>query len=97
MNIFQNKVVMNEHTSSQDIEQKIEALEALLADMRVVIGERRTMLSNTDKKLQQFQDSIYAVLMEEDHPSRRTRRFGHDDHGTPDRQAKPGKTPDRDG
>jgi hypothetical protein len=47
--------------------------------MRTLLGERRTMLTNADKKLQQFQDSIYAVLIEEEHPSRKVRHAEPDD------------------
>ncbi len=72
---------MVDDNNSREIAQKIQELEKRLGELSAVIGERRTMLSNAHKKLQQFQDSMYAVLMEEHHPSRKTRYTQHD---TPD-------------
>jgi hypothetical protein len=79
MKFFRNKAVMADNIDSQKIVQKIEELEGTLREMRTLLGERRTMLTNADKKLQQFQDSIYAVLIEADHPSRKARRAVPDD------------------
>lgn len=71
---------MAENNDSQEIVQKIEELEDTLREMRTLLGERRTMLTNADKKLQQFQDSMYAVLIEEEHPSRKARHAEPDGH-----------------
>ena len=71
---------MADDNNPQEIEQKIQELEDIVGQMRAVIGERRTMLSNADKKLQQFQDSMYAVLMEDNRPSRKPHRAKPDDH-----------------
>jgi hypothetical protein len=79
MKFFRNKAVMADNIDSQKIVQKIEELEDTLREMRTLLGERRTMLTNADKKLQQFQDSIYAVLIEEERPSRKARYAKSDD------------------
>lgn len=63
---------MTDDNTSQDMVQKIQELENLVGDMRIAIEARRTMLSNADKTLQQFQDSIYAALMEDEHSIRTT-------------------------
>ena len=68
---------MVDDNNTYEIAQKLQDLEDRLGELSAVIGERRTMLSNADKKLQQFQDSIYAVLMEENHPSRKARHTRH--------------------
>ena len=65
---------MGDDNNSQEMVQKIQELEDMVGEMRTLIGERRTMLSNADKKLQQFQDSIYAVLMEDDYSVRKAQK-----------------------
>lgn len=72
------KAVMIDDNNSREIVQKIEELEGKLEELSAVIRERRTILSNAHKKLQQFQDSMYAVLMEEEHPSRKVRHTQND-------------------
>ncbi len=74
---------MADDKNPQETIQKIQELEDMVGEIRTVIGAHRTMLTNADKKLQQFQDSIYAVLMEDKHPSRKARHDDHDDHDDP--------------
>ncbi len=69
---------MVDDNNSREIVQKIQDLEERLGELSAIIGERRTILSNAHKKLQQFQDSMYAVLMEEEHPSRKVRYTQND-------------------
>lgn len=71
MKIFQTEP---EHEESQEIlelRKKLESLETILRDLRHIIGHRRTMLKNADKKLQEFQDTIYAMLMEDEYPRKK--------------------------
>ena len=55
----------------EEIQETLETLEAMLQEIRTTVGHRRTMLKNADKKLQEFQDTIYAMLMEEKYPSKK--------------------------
>lgn len=71
---------MTDAQNSQEIIQKIQELEETLGEMRAFIGERRAMLNNADKKLQQFQDTIYAMLIEEDYPSRKMYHPNNENH-----------------
>ena len=55
----------------EEIQETLEILETMLQEIRATIGHRRTMLKNADKKIQEFQDTIYAMLMEEKYPSKK--------------------------
>jgi hypothetical protein len=55
----------------EEIRETLEILETMLREIRSTIGHRRTMLKNADKKLQEFQDTIYAMLMEEKYPRKK--------------------------
>ncbi len=55
----------------QDIQEAIHTFEQMLEDIRRSIAHRRTMLKNADKKLQEFQDMMYAMLIEDEHSKRR--------------------------
>ena len=74
---------MAELKDSQEIHKTIEHLEENLADIRMMIGQHMTTLTNAHKKLQEFQDSIYAMLIEDEHPSRRSHRHEPDDDDVP--------------
>jgi hypothetical protein len=65
---------MTDIHETQEIHQKIQDLEDFLGELRSMLGARRTALTNADKKLQQFQDTIYAMLIEDEYPSRRSHR-----------------------
>ena len=62
---------MAENTDLQEFKETIDSLEKMLGEIRHMIGYRRTILKNADKKLQQFQDTMYAMIMEEDSPRRK--------------------------
>jgi hypothetical protein len=72
MTLFRKKTAMADENTSQDTLRKIQELEDMAGDMRAVIGARRTMVSNAGKILQQFQDSMYALLIEDEHSGRKT-------------------------
>ena len=55
----------------EEIQQTLETLETMLQEIRATVGHRRTMLKNADKKLQEFQDTIYAMLIEEKYPRKK--------------------------
>ena len=55
----------------EEVQETLEALETMLQEIRATIGHRRTILKNADKKIQEFQDTIYAMLMEEKYPSKK--------------------------
>ena len=55
----------------EEFQETLETLETMLQEIRATIGHRRTILKNADKKLQEFQDTIYAMLMEEKYPSKK--------------------------
>jgi hypothetical protein len=71
MKIFRTEFDNEEMQEFNDFKEGIEALEAMLAEIRQIIGYRRTMLKNADKKLQEFQDTIYAMIMEEEYPRKK--------------------------
>ncbi len=54
-----------------ELKSKLETLETMLVELRHIIGHRRTMLKNADKKLQEFQDMMNAMIMEEEYPKKR--------------------------
>ena len=62
---------MAEIKDLQKINKTIQTLESMLGEIRHIIGHRRTMLKNADKKLQEFQDTMYAMLMEEEYPRKK--------------------------
>ncbi len=71
MKIFRTEPENEEMQDFNEFTESIEALEAMLAEIRQSIGHRRTMLKNAEKKLQEFQDTIYAMIMEEEYPRRK--------------------------
>ena len=55
----------------REIQDTLRTLEKMVGELRHNIGYRRTMLKNAEKKLQEFQDTIYAMLMEEEAPRKK--------------------------
>ena len=53
-----------------ELHEQLNELEETVAALRQIVGQRRTMLQNADKKLQEFQDMMYAMLIEQDAPKR---------------------------
>ncbi|PID57711.1 hypothetical protein CSB45_05620 [candidate division KSB3 bacterium] len=49
-----------------ELEERCETLERTVDELRRLVGRRRTMLKDAEKKVQEFQDSICAVLIEDD-------------------------------
>lgn len=62
-----------------ETDEQFSALEQTLSDLRQVVGRRRTMLKDAEKKLQEFQDSIYALLIEDEFPEKRVFMPDHED------------------
>ena len=80
MKIFHTEPENEETQDFKDFGEDIEALETMLAEIRQSIGHRRTMLKNAEKKLQEFQDTIYAMIMEEEYPRKKYFLVKDDDH-----------------
>ncbi|GAK60244.1 hypothetical protein U27_00135 [Candidatus Vecturithrix granuli] len=79
MKIFQTEAEHEDMNCPEEFQDKIDILENLLQEMRYIIGHRRTLLKNADKKLQEFQDTIYAMIMEEEYPKKRMMPSQDDD------------------
>lgn len=79
MKIFQIEAEYEDMNCPEEFQDKIDILENLLQEMRYIIGHRRTLLKNADKKLQEFQDTIYAMIMEEEYPKKRITPSQDDD------------------
>ena len=50
----------------------LDDLEKTVTTLREIVGQRRAMLQQAEKTLQEFQDMIYAMLIEADAPKRTT-------------------------
>ena len=74
MKLFRTKPELAEMKDLQEIKETIQTLEKMLGEIRHIIGHRRTMIKNADKKLQEFQDTIYAMLIEEEYPRKKSYR-----------------------
>ena len=83
MNIFRTPSDMADIKDSQEIKNTMQALERLLEEIRHIIGYRRALLTNADKKLQEFQDTLYAMIMEDEYPSKK-RYATHENNDEPD-------------
>jgi hypothetical protein len=80
MKIFRTKSEMADMKDSQDIQQKIQHLEEIVGEIQHLLSRQGTLLKNTEKKLQEFQDTIYAMLIEDRYPPKRSyRRQRHDE------------------
>lgn len=79
MKIFRTEAEYEDMNCPEEFQDKIDILENLLQEMRYIIGHRRTLLKNADKKLQEFQDTIYAMIMEEEYPKKRITPSQEDD------------------
>ena len=64
MKIFRTKPEIVEIKDSQGVKKTIQSLENMLEEIRHIISHRGTMLRNADKKLQEFRDTMYAMLIE---------------------------------
>lgn len=84
MKIFHTDAENQEMESPEELQENFNILENMLKDLRQIIGHRRTLLRNADKKLQEFQDTIYAMLIEEEYPKKRMDPSQNDDDEEPD-------------
>lgn len=57
--------------NTAEVNEQFDTLEQTLGELRQIVGQRRTMLKNAEKKLQEFQDSMYAMLIEDEFPRKR--------------------------
>ena len=76
----------SEHDNMQQLKEfseSLEALESQLGELRQSVFHRRTMIKNAEKKLQEFQDTIYAMLMEEEYPRKKYVIIRDDDKDPP--------------
>lgn len=73
MNIFRSEPdpQHDEIKNSEILKENFEALENTIRELRQDLIHRRTMLKNVEKKLQEFQDTIYAMLIEEEYPRKK--------------------------
>ncbi len=76
MKIFQNEPENEKNQENQELKKKLDSFETILSELRHIIGYRRTMLKNADKTLQEFQDTMYAMLMEAEHPRKKYKSKG---------------------
>lgn len=74
MKILQSKSEIADIKDSQEIKKTIQSLENMLEEIRHIINHRGTMLKNADKKFQEFQDTMYAMLIEENYSRKKTPR-----------------------
>ena len=79
MKFFRTTSDIADLKDSQELHDTIDHLEKSLGEIRTLFGQRLTILTNANKKLQEFQDSIYAMLIEDEHPSSKSYRDEHDD------------------
>jgi hypothetical protein len=79
MKIFRSKSEIADIKDSQEVNKTIQSLENMLDEIRHIINHRVTILKNADKKLQEFQDTIYAMLIEENYPRKKTPRIRKND------------------
>lgn len=72
MKILGTKPELADIKDSHEMQKTIQTLEMTLGEIRHIIGRQRTILKNADKKLQEFQDTMYAMLIEEEYPLKKT-------------------------
>ena len=83
MKIFRTDVEHENMSFPEDIHENMDILENMLREIRSIIGHRRTLLKNADKKLQEFQDTMSAMIMEEEYP-KKPGMFSRDDDDPPE-------------
>ncbi|MCP4401154.1 MAG: hypothetical protein GY801_28135 [bacterium] len=71
MKIFHPESEQAPLQNAAELDGRFDALEQTLGELRQLVGQRRTMLKNAEKKLQEFQDSMYAMLIEDEFPRKR--------------------------
>ena len=79
MKTFRSKSEITEIKDSQEIQKTIQSFEKRLEEIRHIINCHGTMLKNAEKKLQEFQDTIYAMLIEENYSRKKKPRIWKND------------------
>lgn len=80
MKIFHPESEQEPLQDAAELDEQFGILEQTLGELRQIVGQRRTMLKNAEKKLQEFQDSIYAMLIEDEYPRKRVFMPDDDDN-----------------
>ncbi|PIE33479.1 hypothetical protein CSA56_11795 [candidate division KSB3 bacterium] len=83
MKIFHSDADQDNTQNQREFQEQLDALEDSAGELRQTIGYRRTLLKNAEKKLQQFQDTIYAMLIEEEYPRKKSVIIQDDDGESP--------------
>lgn len=76
MKLFRTTSEVERAKDIQETQKALQSFEDMLEEIRQIIGNRRTILKNADKKLQEFQDTMYAIIMEENYPTKKFYRPG---------------------
>ena len=79
MKIFRTECDNEHHEENPELTEQFDVIEQVLGDLRQQIGQQHTLLKNAEKKLQEFQDTIYAMMMEDDYPHRQAAAPADDD------------------
>ena len=66
MKIFHPDSEQEQAQNEAEFDEQLDIFEQTVGELRQRVGQRRTMLKNAEKKLQEFQDSIYAMLIEDE-------------------------------
>jgi hypothetical protein len=84
MKIFRSKSEIAKVKDSQEIQETIQSFENTLEEIRHIIRCRGTMFKNAEKKLQEFQDTIYAMLIEENYSRKKKSHIRKNDEDNKD-------------
>ena len=74
MKLFHSEPEQDDVEQEHTVEEYVEFLEHAIDALRHRVNQRQTLLNNAEKTLQEFQDSIYAMLIEENAPKKPSSR-----------------------
>ena len=74
MKLFHSEPEQDDVEQEHTVEEYVEFLEHAIDALRHRVNQRQTLLNNAEKTLQEFQDSIYAMLIEESAPKKPSSR-----------------------
>lgn len=77
MKLFHSEPEQDDVEQEHIVEEHIEFLEHEIDALRHRVSQRRMLLNNAGKTLQEFQDSIYAMLIEENAPKKSSSKEEH--------------------
>ncbi len=80
MKLFHAEPEKDDREQVQTVSENFERLEETVEALHHRVSQRRTLLKNAEKKIQEFQDSIYAMLIEEDAPKKSALSRGENVH-----------------